>query len=781
MFIKFLTFFIFSFFSFANKLEIIEYRDSEKEILTGSFYAKRIKGSNEQDFITKSLQSHNQEFIFINSKILMMKGHEDHHYIKFNLKNLSSSENILIAGWFSLVKEAKIYWLENNTIKNKDFSRNYKIDHKNESSLTLYDVSSTINHPIGELRTYIIKANLLGNFAKTNLYISSLDSQIKKAQIFKDFYLLIQGFILASTILIFYFYFIYKKKYYLYLSINLLIILYRFSLSTIFSKLFGYGVLNFFVGWLQSVLSYEFYFDFYNIGKKYKYFRYFSRILQGVFLILVLINLFIGMDAALFLKIRHWIVLVITFNMTIFIAYLAWKRERFAFWFLIARIPLTMTYVNALSEDYLNFTLYPFKVDVDVIISNFTWPILFLAILLIRAREQQAEIEIASNSEEFINSLKGSSNIQEILNKLIVNIRKYVDYDNAIVYIKDNTTYHLLSTPLFKISDEDMEEINKLVNKVPRGEYLISRDISSDPLFNNYINSSYYTSVMIAPLNVVDENVGMIVFLSSKYNAYSNVELGFVKDFAYRAAIITEHHKQLKLISEQRSKIAVEESVRLFQQMVSNEIKSPIYAVKNSIHALRATYEKKHGTLDGDLREYVECMENAVREAVDEVEESLSVISEKSQKFEISYLYDALAYARRICQFEGIDLIEEKNFNPSYIIKGPKKAIRNALRLVFKNALDSVQEIEKEGKIIKIIYEEDGGKLKISIWDNGKGMKKEEADKIFEIFIPGREGRRGQNLMVAKAVVERVNGHIELESEENNYTLVNMHMDVLIK
>ena len=151
MLMKFITFFIISFFSFSNKLEVIQYEKTEKEILTSTYYTKKSKSLNHEEFIIKSLNSNENDFHSNDSsKILMMRGHNDNHYIRFTLKNLSSSDEILIAGWFEPTQQVKIYWLENGILKNKDLEKFYKQNERNDIKISLHDRSILLTHPRGE-------------------------------------------------------------------------------------------------------------------------------------------------------------------------------------------------------------------------------------------------------------------------------------------------------------------------------------------------------------------------------------------------------------------------------------------------------------------------------------------------------------------------------------------------------------------------------------------------------------------------------------------------------
>ena len=88
-----------------------------------------------------------------------------------------------------------------------------------------------------------------------------------------------------------------------------------------------------------------------------------------------------------------------------------------------------------------------------------------------------------------------------------------------------------------------------------------------------------------------------------------------------------------------------------------------------------------------------------------------------------------------------------------------------------------VKKTVKNGKII-LGWETFEDKVNIFIEDNGKGIKKEELNKIFEPFFQGTNQSSkgsGLGLTLVKAMVNAHKGEITIKSELNKGTKVILH------
>ncbi len=82
------------------------------------------------------------------------------------------------------------------------------------------------------------------------------------------------------------------------------------------------------------------------------------------------------------------------------------------------------------------------------------------------------------------------------------------------------------------------------------------------------------------------------------------------------------------------------------------------------------------------------------------------------------------------------------------------------------NLLVNARQVLPKGGTVKVRTRAgSGGEAVLEIEDNGPGIPEEFRDRIFEVFFSSRGGGTGLGLPIARQIVERHGGRIELESE----------------
>lgn len=97
------------------------------------------------------------------------------------------------------------------------------------------------------------------------------------------------------------------------------------------------------------------------------------------------------------------------------------------------------------------------------------------------------------------------------------------------------------------------------------------------------------------------------------------------------------------------------------------------------------------------------------------------------------------------------------------VIKGDETLLRQAIRNLVRNALDAGDKVW-----IKVRTADTGQKkgVYVTVQDNGKGILKENLDRIFMPFYTTKEGGSGIGLALVQKIVMGHGGNITVESEE---------------
>ena len=135
----------------------------------------------------------------------------------------------------------------------------------------------------------------------------------------------------------------------------------------------------------------------------------------------------------------------------------------------------------------------------------------------------------------------------------------------------------------------------------------------------------------------------------------------------------------------------------------------------------------------------------------------------------------ALEYADR---FEKKDI----SFTCNPLSGGRVIAEKESLNCVLTNLLENALKYTEAGGLVNLSSKANGNSVTVTIQDNGIGIPAECLPHIFERFYrvdksrSRNSGGSGLGLSIAKAIVESLNGRIEVSSQEKLGTRVDVHL-----
>jgi two-component system NtrC family sensor kinase len=236
---------------------------------------------------------------------------------------------------------------------------------------------------------------------------------------------------------------------------------------------------------------------------------------------------------------------------------------------------------------------------------------------------------------------------------------------------------------------------------------------------------------------------------------------------------------------------------------IAHEINNPIGFIKSNIFSLRhyvgelmglvADYETTYGKmpstpdssrLDIDfIRDDSIVLYSELNEGIDRIEHivnslrSFSTIDDFNQLAEID-LSKALEDILVLINSEIAGHVRiEKHFPsvPKVIVNGGE--IQIALLNILKNALYAVESDCKTEQLIKLTLDEDPDFVYCHIWDNGIGISNENLKTIFNPFFTTKPVGDGIGLGLSMAyniIVTKHNGHMEVSSQESEWTQISI-------
>jgi two-component system nitrogen regulation sensor histidine kinase GlnL len=149
----------------------------------------------------------------------------------------------------------------------------------------------------------------------------------------------------------------------------------------------------------------------------------------------------------------------------------------------------------------------------------------------------------------------------------------------------------------------------------------------------------------------------------------------------------------------------------------------------------------------------------------------------ESPRFELFNIHEALDRVRKLIGSSAPDVMIRERYDPSLPqVRGDLDQLIQALLNVAKNAAEAVSD-QIDGEIAISTSYRSGVKfrsaasgaaraqLQIQIVDNGPGLHRDVADRLFEAFATTKSGGMGLGLTVAADIIARHDGRIEVESQ----------------
>ena len=212
---------------------------------------------------------------------------------------------------------------------------------------------------------------------------------------------------------------------------------------------------------------------------------------------------------------------------------------------------------------------------------------------------------------------------------------------------------------------------------------------------------------------------------------------------------------------------------------VSHELKTPLAAMKLSLETLEEECKDREiaQKFVNKAMERVKYMEQLIEDLI-----TLSMletvgfqVNPKEIHFK-AFIQTLISDFSEIAQDKNIKL--EINVPEDARIKTDEKM----LHAIMKNLIDNAIKYNKEGGKVTVTFGELKNEVEISVCDTGIGIPKSHIPFIFERFYRVERSRSrklggtGLGLSIVKLATERLNGKVEVESEEGKGTCFKIYL-----
>ncbi len=308
-------------------------------------------------------------------------------------------------------------------------------------------------------------------------------------------------------------------------------------------------------------------------------------------------------------------------------------------------------------------------------------------------------------------------------------------------------------------------------------------DLGSKPSVRQY----RARSLVIAPLRVRGRSLGYI-YLENRSTArsFSASDAEIIEGFAAQAALALENAQLVSELRETcdtlqaaRSDAVRQESLRMIGRAaseVAHDINNLLTAVLGETQLLLQSHVR------ADVRRSLEIIERAVLDGTAIVGRIQSSTRSHIQKSEAGVRVRQLALEvteaiRRTAGARGIAI--EAALGPSDMtVRGVAAELREVLTNVVMNAVDA----SSAGGVVTMAMDRSAERVEIRVEDCGCGMSSETVARAFEPFFStkGVEGN-GLGLSIAKGIVERHGGSIQIASAVGRGTTVTISLPIVLR
>ena len=199
---------------------------------------------------------------------------------------------------------------------------------------------------------------------------------------------------------------------------------------------------------------------------------------------------------------------------------------------------------------------------------------------------------------------------------------------------------------------------------------------------------------------------------------------------------------------------------------IAHEIKNPLTPIQLSAERIKRRYGK---VITEDREVFDQCTDTIIRQVEDigrMVDEFSAFARMPKPEMKVIDVREALREASFLVEVSRSDIAFERVFG-NEPLKGTfdSRLMAQAFGNVIKNAAEAIESSGKEisnAGVIRIRAALRDGMIRVDVMDNGKGLPRENRQRLLEPYMTTREKGTGLGLAIVKKIVEDHGGSLEL-------------------
>jgi two-component system nitrogen regulation sensor histidine kinase NtrY len=199
---------------------------------------------------------------------------------------------------------------------------------------------------------------------------------------------------------------------------------------------------------------------------------------------------------------------------------------------------------------------------------------------------------------------------------------------------------------------------------------------------------------------------------------------------------------------------------------IAHEIKNPLTPIQLSAERIRRRFGK---AITDDREIFDQCTDTIIRQVGDigrMVDEFSAFARMPKPEMKMLDLREPLREASFLVEVSRPEIAFERDLGSEPLMgKFDSRLLAQAFGNVIKNAAESIEAVERDGGergVIRVTAEVSDGMIEVNVVDNGKGLPRENRQRLLEPYMTTREKGTGLGLAIVKKIVEDHGGRLEL-------------------
>lgn len=196
---------------------------------------------------------------------------------------------------------------------------------------------------------------------------------------------------------------------------------------------------------------------------------------------------------------------------------------------------------------------------------------------------------------------------------------------------------------------------------------------------------------------------------------------------------------------------------------IAHEIKNPLTPIQLSAERLKRRYGR---VITEDREVFDQCTETIIRQVGDigrMVDEFSSFARMPKPDMQNVDLREPLREASFLIEVSRADIEFKRDFGPDALMgRFDSRLLAQAFGNIVKNASEAIEQVSDRPGAILVRARRAGASAVVEVLDNGKGLPKENRQRLLEPYMTTREKGTGLGLAIVKKIVEDHGGTLQL-------------------